>query len=168
MEKESTDAPQFISERRRHQRFLVHLPIEYRRFNESKLRPGHTVNFSEEGLTVSLSEPIEIGEKLEIRVYFSCGSDVGAIAADVRVVWADTRVMEDAYYRFGVSYVVISPEDMGKLEAFLDQYANPEAHQEFKPSPGNLLNPHKPFLSAPSGPHASVNPLPILDRLKKL
>jgi hypothetical protein len=39
----------------------------------SKTRPGHTVNVSEDGLMVSLSEQIDIGENLFVKLYFSWG-----------------------------------------------------------------------------------------------
>ena len=58
MEKDKLESPHFTVERRNRARFLVELPVEYRRANDSRIRPGHTVNFNEDGLMISLSEPM--------------------------------------------------------------------------------------------------------------
>ena len=68
MEEDKAKNPHLTHERRRHPTFLVELPVEYRRANESRAHPGHTVNFSEGGFVVSVSEQMDIGEKLEMKI----------------------------------------------------------------------------------------------------
>jgi hypothetical protein len=118
MEKDTIESLQFTFERRKHSRFLVELPVEYHRVNSSRIRPGHTINFSEDGLMVSASEQMEVGEKLEMKIYFSPGSGLVTIAASVKIAWADIEA-EDGYYRSGVSFVDISPVDRERLKGLL-------------------------------------------------
>ncbi len=157
-------------ERREHPRFSVGLPIEYCRMTSSKTRPGHTVNVSEDGLMVSLSEQIDIGENLFVKLYFSWGANLNTIATAVRVIWADNEQQEDGYYRFGVNFVDISPEDAVRLKSFLSLYADPKTPAEFKSSVGGCLNPHKVSPPNVSRHPAKDNPLtfPSLKRLFSL
>ena len=162
MEKDKVESPHFTVERRNRPRFLVELPVEYRRANDSRTRPGHTVNFSEDGLMVTISEQIEVGEKLEMKIYFSSGSSLITIATIVKIAWVDTEVKEEGYYRFGVNSVNISPMDMEKLKGFLNLYADPnQAPVELKSPAGGCFNPSKP--SAPEHPKRppAANPEPL-------
>jgi hypothetical protein len=148
---DKVESPHFSPERRKHPRFLLELPVEYRRANDSRMRPGHTVNFSENGLMVSVSEQMEIGEQLEMKIYFSSESSLITIAAIVKIVWVDCKTKEDGYYRFGVDFVKISPLDMKRLKGFLSLYADPQqVPAELKSPAGNRLNLSKP--SAPEQP----------------
>ena len=151
MEKDKVESPHFTVERRNRPRFLVELPVEYCRANYSRIRPGHTVNFNEDGLMVSVSEQMEIGEEMEMKIYFNSGSSLITIEAAVKIAWVDVEIKEDGYYRFGVSFVNISSVDMERLKEFLTLYADPnQAPVELKPPAGGCLNPSKP--SAPEHP----------------
>ncbi len=168
MEKDKAEPLQFTLERRKHPRLPVELPVEYRRENDSRTRPGYTVNFSEDGLMVSVSEQMEIGEQLEMKIYFSSGSSLISIAAIVKIAWVDMEIKEDGYYRFGVSFVNISPVDRERLKGFLTLYADPnQASAELKPPAGGRLNPSRPSAPEyPGGPPAASPP--PLTPLKKL
>lgn len=147
MEKDKAASPQFAFERRNHPRFLVELPVEYRRANDSSFHPCHAINFSEDGFMVALSEQMKIGEELEMKIYFSSGSSLNTVATIVKIAWVDSEVKEDDYYRFGVSFVNISPMDMEKLKEFLSLYADlHQAPAELKPQAGSLLNRSTPFV----------------------
>ena len=146
MEESNAKNPRFSFERRKRPRFLMELPLEYRKADGPKMRPGHTVNFSEDGLMVLGSEQMAIGEKLEMKIYFSSGSGFVTIPAIVKVVWLDIDPKEDGYYRFGVNFINISPVDMQSLKEFLKIYADPhQAHAELKPPTSTSPNPHKSF-----------------------
>ena len=148
---EKAETLDFTVERRKHPRFLIELPIEYRRANDSGIRPGHTVNFSEDGFMVSVSEQIEISEQLEMKIYFSSESSLITIAAIVKIVWVDCKAKEDGYYRFGVDFVDISPLDMKRLKGFLSFYADPQqVPADLKSPAGSRLNLSKP--AAPEQP----------------
>ena len=168
MEKDKVESPQFTVERRNQARFLVELPVEYRRANDSRIRPGHTVNFNEDGLMISLSEPMEIGEQLEMKIYFTSGSSLITIEAVVKIVWVDAEIKEDGYYRFGVSFVNISPADRERLTGFLNLFADPnQASVELQPLAGARLNPRKPSAPEHPGWPPAANPPPLtpLNRL---
>jgi c-di-GMP-binding flagellar brake protein YcgR len=111
-------------ERRRHPRFSVTLPIEYWQIDKSKSRPGRTIDVSEGGLLLRLSEPIEIGQVLGLTLFITSGSVLDAIEAlaQVEVVWKDTNAGKDGDYRVAVKLVYISPEDMDKFKNFLNTF----------------------------------------------
>lgn len=147
MKEENAASPQFAFEKRNHPRFLVELPVEYRRANDSSFHPCHTINFSEDGFMVAVSEQMKIDEELEMKIYFSSSSSLNTVAAIVKIAWVDTELKEDGYYRFGVSFVNISPMDMEKLEGFLSLYADSHrAPAELKPQAESLLNRSTPFV----------------------
>jgi hypothetical protein len=146
-------------ERRSHPRFQLELPLEYRRANDTKIRPGHTLNFSEDGLMVSVSEQVEMGEQLEMKIYFSSDSSLITIEAIVKVAWVDMEAKKDGHYRFGLSFLNISPVDRERLNRFLSMYANPnQASGELKSPSAGRLNPSKP--SAPRAPEAAAHGKP--------
>jgi hypothetical protein len=168
MEKDKVENLNFTIERRNRPRFLVELPVEYCRANDSRIRPGHTIDFSEDGLMVSVSEQMEIGEQLEMKIYFSSGSSLITIEAVVKIAWVDTEIKEDGYYRFGVRFVNISPADRERLTGFLNLYADPnQAPVKLKSPAGGRLNPRKPSAPEhPGGPPAAEPP--PLTPLKRL
>ena len=168
MESDKPESPKYTFERRKHQRFLVELPVEYRRAGASRLRPGHTINFSEDGFMLLVSEQMEAGEDLEMKIYFSSSPGLVTIAAVVKVIWADTDAKEKGYFRFGVRYVDISTADKETLKVFLSMYADPNrAAVELKPRAETLFNPSQPSAPEPRGrPLAAI--LAILAFLKGL
>ena len=111
----------FNFEGRRHQRFLVTLPIEYWRIDKTKSRVGRTIDVSEGGLLLYLSEPMEIGQTFELTLFMASGPDLDSIEALVRVevVWQDSSLGEERSYRIGVKFVDISLEDRHKFKTFL-------------------------------------------------
>jgi c-di-GMP-binding flagellar brake protein YcgR len=113
-------------EKRRHPRFSTDLPIEYWQINKSKSRPGRTIDISEGGLLLHLSEPIEIGQNLGLNLFIDSGPDLDSIEAlvEVEVVWKDIYWGKDGDYRIGVRFVDISAEDMDKLKNLLNTMMN--------------------------------------------
>jgi hypothetical protein len=149
----------YTLERRNHPRFLIQLPVEYRRADEPKIRLGHTVNFSEGGFMVSLSDQMEVGEQLEMKTYFTSGASVISIAAIVKIVWVDPEAKEDGCYRFGVNFINISPVDLERLRAFLELYADPNRSPvELKTPAGGRLNRSKPSRSEQPRPAHAKKP----------
>ena len=106
-------------EKRRHPRFSVDLPAEYKRADLS-VKQGHATNASEGGLLLYLPEQIEIGKQLRLKLFFSMASELHAIEALVEVAWTDIHLGKDwGDYRTGVRFVDISADDMNKLRNFL-------------------------------------------------
>ena len=106
-------------EKRKHPRFNVDLPIEY---SPSGLffRHGNAANASEGGLLLYLSEPMEIGQKLMVKLLMSGGSKLNTIETLVQVVWKDILPGEGREgYRTGVKFAYITAEYFEKLKNFL-------------------------------------------------
>ena len=105
-------------ERRKHPRFSIVLAVEYWLIDKSKSRPGHTIDVSEGGLLLHLSEAMEVGQILGLTIFTISGPDLDSIEAlaRVEVVWRDIYLGQEGGYRVGVKFVDISPEDMDKLE----------------------------------------------------
>jgi len=107
-------------ERRRNPRFPIRLAIEYSRANSPINQTGQTVDASEGGLQILLPEPMEIGQKLNMKLFFSSGSKLNSTEVLAEVAWINTQLGEgEKLYRSGVRFINISPEGMTKLKKFL-------------------------------------------------
>ncbi len=106
-------------EKRKHPRFNVDLPVEYRRA-DLFVKQGDAANASEGGVLLYLPEQKEIGERLSLKLFFPSGSQLVSLEALVEVVWRDLPLDNDlGDYRTGVRFVDISLEDLGKLDDLL-------------------------------------------------
>jgi hypothetical protein len=115
-------AKEIEAETRRHPRLFLNLPIEYQRINRNKLHPGYTFNASASGLMVNIPEKIDIGQHMQLTLFFSYGPELNSIEALSQVVWVgDGDRAGD--YRSGVEFVAISPDHIGRLESFLRKVA---------------------------------------------
>jgi c-di-GMP-binding flagellar brake protein YcgR len=77
------------------------------------------VDASEGGLQILFPEQMEIGQNLKVNLFFSSESKLNTIEMLVEVVWVDTQLGEgEKYYRSGVRFIDISPENMTKLKNF--------------------------------------------------
>lgn len=104
-------------ERRRYPRFKINLPIDYYRVEAR--HSGRVLNASEGGLEIYFPEPIEIGEQLKLKLFFSSSeSDLKTIEILAEVVWVD-MLSGDQEYRSGVRFLDISPDDFARLKDFL-------------------------------------------------
>ena len=107
-------------ERRRHPRFSIDLPIEYQPIPSSISHTGRVLNANEGGLLVYLSQQIEIGQHLKIKLFFASGSHLNSIEILTEVVWVDIHLGKDwGDYRCGVKFMEISQEDLNRLKIFL-------------------------------------------------
>ncbi|NWF92027.1 MAG: PilZ domain-containing protein [Syntrophaceae bacterium] len=111
-------------EKRKHPRFTVDLPIEYFPIDASPGLAGRLVNVSEGGLLVYFPERLPIGQHLKMRLFFTSGRDLDAVELVTEVVWEDICLERDwGYYRFGVRFVEIAPDDLNRLKDFLRSLA---------------------------------------------
>jgi len=107
-------------ERRKYRRFPVRLPVEYYRVDSPINQTGQALDASEGGLRILFPEQMEIGQNLNVKLFFSSGPELNMIEALAEVVWIDTQLAEgEKHYRSGVRFINISPEDMTKLKKFL-------------------------------------------------
>jgi hypothetical protein len=112
-------------EKRKHPRFNLDLPIEYSR-TDLFVKHGRAVNASEGGLLLYFPEQMEIGQHLEIKLFFTSGSKMNTIEALVQVVWIDIHLGEGwEDYRTGVKFVDITPEGLNELKFFLRSLFSP-------------------------------------------
>jgi c-di-GMP-binding flagellar brake protein YcgR len=106
-------------EKRRHPRFTVDLPIEYRR-RDLVDKYVRVINVSESGLSIYLSEQMEVGQYLRTKLFFPFGSELNFIELVTQVVWTDVQPGKDwGDYRAGVRFVDISPADLSNLKNYL-------------------------------------------------
>jgi c-di-GMP-binding flagellar brake protein YcgR len=107
-------------ERRKYPRFNIDLPIEYAFLPSSVSHPGRTLNASEGGLLVYLSEKVEINQLLQLKLFFPSGSELRGLELIAEVVWMDIHLGKDwGDYRCGLRFVDISPEGLNQLKRFL-------------------------------------------------
>ena len=108
------------SEKRRHPRFIVDLPIKYGR-TQLFLKFARTVNASEGGLLLRLPEEVDVGQHIALKLFFPSQSELNTIRASVQVVWMDLHMRKDWSwdYETGVRFVDICAEDLTVLKNFL-------------------------------------------------
>jgi excisionase family DNA binding protein len=106
----------FISERRRHPRFPVDLPIDYALVENGKADVGSVANASEGGLMVLLNERMDVGTTVFIFVPFILRAEQTGIKATCRVVWKDLEAPTGgSRHQYGLQFTDISQEDVRKL-----------------------------------------------------
>lgn len=110
----------FDSEKRKHPRFNVDLPVKYSTTNLF-FKQGRAVNASEGGLLISLADKMSIGQHLALKLFFPSRSALNFIETVVQVVWMGIHLRKDwAWdYQTGVKFEDISPPDMTILKKFL-------------------------------------------------
>jgi hypothetical protein len=120
MESMEKSNPSINSEKRKHPRFNVDLPIKYGRTN-LLFKYARAVNASQGGLLLRLPEEMEIGQHLALKLFFPSHSELNTIKASVQVVWMDLHMRKDWSwdYQTGVRFVDICTEDMTMLKDFL-------------------------------------------------
>ena len=142
MAKEETTKPHFGTvnfERRKHPRFSINLPVEYWKINRSTSTLSRTGDISEGGLLLYISEQIEVGQELNLKLFFN--SDLGSksIEARVQVAWTDFCFEKESGCRVGLKFVEISDEDMKKLKIFLNNLMHLKTNSQLNPSSGLLV-----------------------------
>ena len=107
-------------ERRQYPRFSVDLPVEYYQINSSVNHTCRATNASEGGLLIYFPEQMEVGQYLNVKLFFSLGAELITMEMQVEVVWVDIHLGKGwGDYRFGVRFIDISPDDLGRLKHFL-------------------------------------------------
>jgi c-di-GMP-binding flagellar brake protein YcgR len=110
-------------EKRRHPRCNVDLPVEYRR-RDLVVKQDRVVNASEGGLLTYLSEQVEVGQHLRIRLFFPLRSGLNVIEMVTQVVWMQSHPEKRrGDYHTGVKFIEVSPDDLGNLRRYLGSLA---------------------------------------------
>jgi len=120
MESMEKNLASVTSEKRKHPRFSVDLPIKYGRTN-LLFKYARAVNASQGGLLLRLPEEMEVGQHLALKLFFPSQSELNTIKASVRVVWTDLHMRKDWSwdYETGVRFVDVCTEDTAVLRNFL-------------------------------------------------
>lgn len=142
MAKEETTKPHFGTvnfERRRHARFSINLPVEYWKIDRSINGLSRTGDISEGGLLLYISEQIEVGQELNLKLFFNSDLGYKSIEARVQVVWTDFCFEKESDCRVGLKFVEISGEDMKELKIFLNNLMHLKTHSQLNPSSGLLV-----------------------------
>ena len=112
-------------ERRRYPRIEVDLPIEYAR-SDLYVKKGRAINASEGGLLIYFAEKMEIGQHLELKLFYPSEGDLNTIEALVEVVWLlDIHLGNGEKYGCGVNIIDISPKERTKLTKLLGRFLSP-------------------------------------------
>jgi hypothetical protein len=109
-------------EKRKHPRFHLSLPIEFKVVNEKHFHGAMIVNASETGLLVQSPKNLPVGTKLNIAVLFSKGFELANFEVVAEVVWTKSHPDEGREaYQFGLRFVHILEEDRQKLKHLLGE-----------------------------------------------
>jgi hypothetical protein len=106
-------------EKRKHPRFLLNLPIEYRQVQMHNSSTGYTANASEGGVMAYLPEQLEVGQLLKVRLFFSSNPGMSTVDMVCRVAWADD-FEKSSGYGCGLKFVDFPSQDMMKFKSFLE------------------------------------------------
>ena len=107
-------------EKRRHPRFHLNLPIEFRVMNAPHVRGAMIVNASETGLLIQSPNGVPVGTKLNIAVLFSEGFELANFEVIAEVVWTKTYLHEGKQaYELGLKFIRMLEEDHQKLKLLL-------------------------------------------------
>lgn len=110
-----------MKERRRSQRKMLDLPLEYRAMDAPYAHGGLVVNASEIGLLVQSVKSIPIGTKLNIAVLFPKGFELTNFEVLAEIIWKDLHWEEDwEGYQYGLSFIQILDDDHWKLKQLLN------------------------------------------------
>ena len=142
MAEEETTKPHFGTvnfERRQHPRFSINLPVEYWKIDRSISALSRTGDISEGGLLLYISEPIEVGQELNLKLFFTSDLGFKSIEARVQVAWTDLCFEKESGCRVGLNFVEISGEDLKKLKIFLSNLMHLKILSPLNPSPGLLV-----------------------------
>jgi hypothetical protein len=118
---DSMEAAKDLREKRKHPRFNMELPLDYRIADVPRVSGALVVNASESGLLVHSIKDLPIDSKLNIAVLFPKGFELANFEVFTEIVWKDIYWQENREeYQFGLKFVRISEEDHQKLKQLLD------------------------------------------------
>ena len=106
---------------RKEPRALLNLPIDYNAEKSSSFRPGYTTNVSPGGVQLNVAERFDIGQRINLRIFFAFGPELETIKVNSRVVWVD-RVEKEGSYRSGVKFLDLSSTDKKRLGRLFERF----------------------------------------------
>jgi hypothetical protein len=114
------ESSKYFSDRRKHPRVRMDLPLEYLAQYDSRARGGIVVNASETGFLIYSTEDIPIDTNLKIDVLFPKEYELANFEVFGKIIWKKVDVGERANsYQYGLKFVEIVEEDYWKLKKLL-------------------------------------------------
>ena len=111
-----------LSERRKHPRFNLELPLDYFQIDNKENYGGIVANASELGILVYLPEKMEIGTTLSTEIFYAKGLELDSIKAIGKVVWADLPARKTwGEHRYGLQFQSIDKQNLSKLKNLLKE-----------------------------------------------
>jgi len=109
-----------MKDRRKSQRMILDLPLEYRVMDAPYAHGGLMVNASELGLLVQSVKNLSIGAKLNIAVLFPKGFELANFEVLAEILWKDIHWEEDwEGYQYGLRFLQILDNEYWKLKQLL-------------------------------------------------
>lgn len=120
-----------MKDRRKSQRMMLDLPLEYRVMDAPYAHGGLVVNASELGLLVQSVKSLPIGTKLNIAVLFPKGFELANFEVLAEILWKDLHWEEDwEGYQYGLRFLQILDNEYWKLKQLLSGQFNLEEVQQ--------------------------------------
>jgi hypothetical protein len=109
-----------LKDRRKSQRMILDLPLEYRVMDAPYAHGGLVVNASELGLLVQSVKNLSIGTKLNIAVLFPKGFELANFEVLAEILWKDIHWEEDwEGYQYGLRFLQILDNEHWTLKQLL-------------------------------------------------
>ena len=122
-------------ERRKHQRYLIDLPLNFQTTENSNIYPGLSINASETGLLIQTFKDMPIGLRFNIELLFAEGFELSNFQGMAQIIWKDHYVWSDYKgYKYGLQFVQISNENYKKLKLLLENLFNLEDTSLYQPA----------------------------------
>ena len=122
-------------ERRKHQRYLIDLPLNFQMTENSNIYPGLSINASETGLLIQTFKDMPIGLRFNIELLFAEGFELSNLQGMAQIIWKDHYVWSDYKgYKYGLQFVQISNQNYKKLKLLLENLFNLEDTSLYQPS----------------------------------
>jgi hypothetical protein len=122
-------------ERRKHQRYLIDLPLNFQTTENSNIYPGLSINASETGLLIQTFKDMPIGLRFNIELLFAEGFELSNFQGMAQIIWKDHYVWSDYKgYKYGLQFVQISNQNYKKLKLLLENLFNLEDASLYQPA----------------------------------
>ena len=122
-------------ERRKHERYLVDLPLNFKMTENSNICTGLSINASETGLLIQTVKDMPIGIRLSLELLFAKGFELSNLQGMVQIIWKDHYVWNDYKgYKYGLQFVHITNENYQKLKLLLQNVFDLEDTSLYEPA----------------------------------
>ena len=97
------DHSPLIGERRKHPRYSIDLPLNFKMNENPVIYSGLSIDASEAGLQIQTMKDMPIGIKIYIELLFAKGFELANLLGMVQVVWKDDHLEKDGVgYKYGL------------------------------------------------------------------